>query len=165
MKAQDILIAWEDFKRSIIKKMSSLIASEIPVIDFTGENFEPGTDTWFSASQLVRSALEANGCFYAMNNKISMELHNSVLSLMEELFDLPLETKKQKTSEKPYHGYYERLPSAPLYESVGIDFDGLINKDAIQKYANIMWPKAYDHFWYNVNLVCMHCFLLYILHF
>lgn len=125
-----------------------MIVPEIPIIDFMDENLKPGNKTWFSASQVVRSALEANGCFYAMNNKISMELHNSVLSLMEELFDLPLETKKQKTSEKPYHGYYERLPSAPLYESVGIDFDGPINEEAVQKYANMMWPAGYDHFWY-----------------
>lgn len=131
--------------------MSSQTVSQIPVIDLTEQNLKPGTDTWFSASQLVRSALESNSCFYAVNKKVSMELHNSVLALMEELFDLPLETKMKKTSDKPYHGYYERTPQAPLYESVGIDFDGPFNKEAIQKYANIMWPTGYDHFCETIN--------------
>ncbi|KAK4269883.1 hypothetical protein QN277_022981 [Acacia crassicarpa] len=132
--------------------MSSQMVSEIPVIDLMDENLKSGTETWFSASQVMRSALEANSCFYAISNKVSTELHNSVLALMEELFDLPLETKRQKTSDKPFHGYYERSPQAPLYESVGIDFDvSPVNKEAVQKYANIMWPTGYDHFCDTIN--------------
>ncbi|KAK4269884.1 hypothetical protein QN277_022982 [Acacia crassicarpa] len=132
--------------------MSSLIVSQIPVINFSDENLKPSTETWFSASQIMRSALEANGCFYAMSNKVSAELHNSVLALMEELFDLPLETKRQKTSDKPLHGYYEQSPLAPLYESVGIDFDvGPVNKEAVQKFANIMWPTGYNQFCETMN--------------
>ncbi|KAK4252847.1 hypothetical protein QN277_010992 [Acacia crassicarpa] len=132
--------------------MSSQMVSEIPVIDFMDENLKPGTETWFSAGQVMRSALEANGCFYAMSNKVSTELHNSVLSLMKELFDLPLEIKTQKTSDKPYHSYYGQIPMHPLYESVGIDFDGPVNKEAIQKYANVMWSTGYDHFCESINL-------------
>ncbi|XP_054779544.1 probable 2-oxoglutarate-dependent dioxygenase AOP1 isoform X2 [Prosopis cineraria] len=132
--------------------MGSLTVSQIPIIDFSDENMKPGTDTWFSASQVLRSAVESHGCFYAMTNEISMELFNSVFALMKELFDLPLETKNQKTSEKPNHGYYPRIPKAPLYESVGIDLDGSTNEEAIQMFANKMWPKGYDHFCEAINL-------------
>ena len=124
-----------------------MIVPEIPIIDFMDENLKPGNKTWFSASQVVRSALEANGCFYAMNNKISMELHNSVLSLMEELFDLPPETKMQETTDKPNQSYYGN-PKLSLYEGIGIDLDGPSMEEAIQKFATIMWPKGYNHFWY-----------------
>lgn len=139
--------------------MSSLIDSKIPVIDLTDENLKPGSETWFLASQIVRGALEANGYFYVKSDKISMELQNSVLSVMEELLELPLETKKQKTSDKFYHSYVGQTSHAPLYESIGIDFDGPINKEAVQNYANIMWPTGHDLFWYHLNL---SCFLLYL---
>ncbi|XP_054782468.1 2-oxoglutarate-dependent dioxygenase AOP3-like [Prosopis cineraria] len=129
---------------------SQTVSHQIPIIDFTDENLQPGTETWISACQVVRSALEDNGCFYAMSNTVSMELYNSIFALMDELFDLPLETKKQKTSDKPFHGYYEPHPIVPLYESIGIDDPS--NKEAVQKFTNTMWPSGYDHFCEKLNL-------------
>ncbi|XP_054780189.1 probable 2-oxoglutarate-dependent dioxygenase AOP1.2 [Prosopis cineraria] len=81
-----------------------------------------------------------------------MELCNSVFDLMKELFDLPLETKKQKTSDKPNHGYFERNPKVPLYEAIGIDLDGPSYDKAVQNFTNIMWPTGYDHFCETINL-------------
>ncbi|XP_028795898.1 probable inactive 2-oxoglutarate-dependent dioxygenase AOP2 [Neltuma alba] len=130
--------------------MGSQTVSQIPIIDFSDKNLKPGTETWFSAGQVLRRVLESDGCFYAMSNKVSMELCNSVFVLMDELFDLPLETKKQKTSDKPFHGYYERHPKVPLYESIGIDEPS--KKEAVQKFTNIMWPAGYDHFCETLSL-------------
>ncbi|KAI9107504.1 hypothetical protein K1719_021541 [Acacia pycnantha] len=130
--------------------MGSQTVSQIPIIDLTNETLKPGTETWISTCQVMRSALEDNGCFYAMSNKVSMELSNSVFALMDELFRLSLETKKQKTSDKPFHGYYEPHPKVPLYESVGIDDPS--NKEAVQKYTNIMWPTGNYRFCETINL-------------
>ncbi|KAK4269885.1 hypothetical protein QN277_022983 [Acacia crassicarpa] len=132
--------------------MSSQVAFQIPVIDFTDENLKPGTQPWFSASQLVRSALEVNGCFCVKSNKIPMEICNSVFALSKEVFDLPLHTKKQKVSDKPNHGYVGGNPRVPLYETMGIDLDSPSNEEAIQKFANIMWPSGNDHFCEKINL-------------
>ncbi|KAK4252846.1 hypothetical protein QN277_010991 [Acacia crassicarpa] len=132
--------------------MSSQVTFHIPVIDLTDENLKPGTETWFSASQLVRSALEVNGCFFVTNNKVPMEICNSVFALSKELFDLPLHTKKQKVSDKPNFYYLGGNPRVPLYEGIGIDLDGPSNEEAIQKFANIMWPSGYDHFCEKINL-------------
>ena len=71
--------------------MGSQTACKFPVVDFTDEELKPGTAKWGSACQVIRNALEDHGCFYALCDKVPMKLYNSVFTLMEELFDLPLE--------------------------------------------------------------------------
>lgn len=139
-----------------LRQMGSLTMSQIPLIDLNDENLKPGTDTWLSASKVIRSALEENGCVFVSNSKVPMELCNSVFALIKELFDLPPETKMQKTTDKPNQSYYGN-PKASLYEGIGIDLDGPSNEEAIQKFATIMWPKGYDHFWYPLKLTTF-CF-------
>ncbi|KAK7392968.1 hypothetical protein VNO78_21418 [Psophocarpus tetragonolobus] len=114
--------------------------SPLSVVDFTTENMKPGTDSWLQACEVVRRGFEEYGCFLARFDKVGPELVNSVFCAMEELFDLPLETKRRKTSEKPNHGYTGQVPYSPLFESFAIDnpssfFD-------CQKFARVMWPIA-----------------------
>ncbi|XP_061365092.1 probable 2-oxoglutarate-dependent dioxygenase AOP1 [Gastrolobium bilobum] len=130
--------------------MGSQTACKVPVVDFTDEKLKPGTETWASACHVIRSALEDHGFFYALCDKVPMELYNSVFTLMEELFDLPLETKMQKTSDKPYHGYYGQSVHAPLYESQGINDP--LSMEGVQKFTKLMWPSGYDHFCETLNL-------------
>ncbi|KAF7843301.1 putative 2-oxoglutarate-dependent dioxygenase AOP1 [Senna tora] len=122
----------------------------LPIIDFTDKNLQEGSDSWISACQVIRNALESHGCFYAKSNKIPNELHNSVFTLINEIFDLPLETKRKNTSDKPYHGYYESNPHQPLYESLGIEDP--LKKEAVQNFTNTMWPQGYHHFCETMNL-------------
>ncbi|KAI4347994.1 hypothetical protein L6164_008759 [Bauhinia variegata] len=75
-------------------------------------------------------------CFYALWDKVPLEVYNSVFTLMEELLDLPLETKKQETIDKPYNSYYGESTFLPLYESLGID-DPLII-EGVKKFIKIM---------------------------
>ena len=93
----------------------------------------------------MRSALEDHGCFLALYDKVSPKLRHSVLSLMEELFDLPLETKRQETSDKPFHSYLGQVSKIPLYESMAIDDP--LNFKGCEKFTNIIWPQGNHYFW------------------
>lgn len=126
--------------------MGSETQPQIPVIDFSDENMKPGTDTWHSACHVVRTALEDYGCFGAQFDKVGKELCDSLVFAMEELFNLPLETKTQKTSDRLFHGYLGQVPWLPLYESLGID--NPLTMLGCQKFAQIMWPQEANHrFW------------------
>ncbi|KAJ1404164.1 Oxoglutarate/iron-dependent dioxygenase [Sesbania bispinosa] len=129
--------------------MGSQTQSQLPVVDFTDENMKPGTDTWLSACHVVRTALEDHGCFVARFDKINKELCDSVISAMEELFSLPMETKVQNTSDKLFHGYLGQVSWLPLYESLGIDDPLTI--DGCHKFTHIMWPQGNDRFCESVN--------------
>ncbi|KAH1240483.1 putative 2-oxoglutarate-dependent dioxygenase AOP1 [Glycine max] len=129
--------------------MGSQTACKFPVVDFTDEELKPGTAKWGSACQVIRNALEDHGCFYALCDKVPMKLYNSVFTLMEELFDLPLETKMQKISDKPYHGYYGQFAHLPLYESLGIN--GPLTMEGVQNFAKLMWPAGYDYFYETLS--------------
>ncbi|KAJ1385192.1 Oxoglutarate/iron-dependent dioxygenase [Sesbania bispinosa] len=126
-----------------------LCESQLPVIDFSNENMKPGTDTWLATCQVVRRGFEDYGCFLAKFDKVGPELVNSVFHSMEELFGLPLETKKRKTSDKPNHGYTGQVSASPLFESFAVDNPS--NIEDCQKFANIMWPAGNDRFCESVN--------------
>ncbi|KAF7804041.1 putative 2-oxoglutarate-dependent dioxygenase AOP1 [Senna tora] len=118
---------------------------EVAVVEFGEENLKPGSEAWVSACGVVRRALEEHGCFIAVYDKVSTELCNSVLWALEQLFDLPLETKKQPTSEKLFHSYFG-VPWLPLYESLAID--NALTNDGCQHFTRIMWPQGNHRFWY-----------------
>lgn len=125
--------------------MGSQTQSQLPVVDFTDENMQPGSDAWLSACHVVRTALEHHGCFVARFDKLGKELCDTVVSNLEELFGLPLETKAQKTSDKLFHSYLGQVSWLPLYESLGIDDP--LSVDGCQKFTSIMWPEGNSHFW------------------
>ncbi|XP_027353407.1 probable 2-oxoglutarate-dependent dioxygenase AOP1 [Abrus precatorius] len=121
----------------------------LPVIDFADENMKPGTDTWVSCCKVVRSAFEDHGGFLALYDKVDPLLYDSVFSSMEQLFDLPLETKMQPTTDKPIYSYAGQRPDIPLYESMAID-NPLSAKDC-HKYTTIMWPQGNHSFSESVS--------------
>lgn len=123
--------------------MGSQIEHKIPVIDFTKGNLKPGTDEWILACKQIRYAFEGYGCFEAVYDKIPLELHNSVFAQTEDLFNLSLETRRQKTSDRPYHSYYA-FSVLPLYESLGMDHPTTL--EGSQKFTNIMWPAGNENF-------------------
>ncbi|GLT54213.1 hypothetical protein SLA2020_274310 [Shorea laevis] len=129
--------------------MGSELKPELPVLDFSSENLKPGTSSWLSACKEVRRALEDYGCFVLVYNEVPSQLRNEVFGALEELFDLPTETKMQNKYEKPLNGYVGQIPKLPLHESMGID--GATTLEGTQSFTNLMWPSGNDHFCARVH--------------
>ncbi|KAG8495705.1 hypothetical protein CXB51_013585 [Gossypium anomalum] len=89
------------------RKMSSDSHFGIPIIELptNSKDLDGGSDEWRS-----------------LCNKISSYFQHESFSLIRQLFNLPLETKKQNVKSKPLHGYYEPGDDfLPFYESFGLE--------------------------------------------
>ncbi|XP_059644652.1 probable 2-oxoglutarate-dependent dioxygenase AOP1 [Cornus florida] len=121
--------------------MGSLSPAKLLVVDFTKKgNLTPGTSCWSSAANEIRHALEEQGCFIAMYDGVSSELHKAIFHAADELFDLPPETKVQNVNEKPYHGYVGQMSYIPLHEGLGIDYATTL--EGAQSFTDLMWPNG-----------------------
>lgn len=112
----------------------------LPLIDFS--NLKKETPTWESVKTQVREALEECGCFEARFDEISLHLQKSLIHAIQQLFDLPLQTKLRNTydNNKHYQGYIGQHPLVPLYESLGIQ--DALSPGKIDTFANLLWPQG-----------------------
>ncbi|CDP21163.1 unnamed protein product [Coffea canephora] len=87
----------------------------------------------------------------AVHDKYPSEVSDSIFSVLQDLFNLPLEIKVQNTSQTPLFGYYAPNPNVPLYESTSIE--DAINLEPVQEFTNQMWPSKNSH-------ICelLHCY-------
>ncbi|XP_037491294.1 probable 2-oxoglutarate-dependent dioxygenase AOP1 [Jatropha curcas] len=103
-----------------------------------------GTSGWVSKCKDVLKALEEYGCFVAVYNNVPLQLHADFFNVLEELFDLPLETKRKNVSDIPFAGYVEIEPTRPFYESMGISHVETLegNQDFTKTISTkTHWPK------------------------
>ncbi|OMP00172.1 Oxoglutarate/iron-dependent dioxygenase [Corchorus olitorius] len=123
--------------------MSSENWVRLPVIDFSKQDLKPGTPEWDVLKVQVREALAEYGCFEASTDRLK-EVGKPIIGALEEIFDLPLETKKLCVSEKNrFIGYY--APKAPMAESFAID--NVDEENNIQQsLTNILWPQGNPSF-------------------
>ena len=119
-------------------------AIKLPGIDFSSQDLKPGTPVWDSVKVQVRKALEEFGCFEALFDKIPIELRKTLFDALVELFDLPLQTKSRNSSKKPFHGYVGQHPSAPLFETMGVEEPTLLEK--VESFTDLMWPQGNSNF-------------------
>ncbi|OAY46639.1 hypothetical protein MANES_06G015600v8 [Manihot esculenta] len=98
----------------------------LPVIDFSKKELIPDSKEWESVKSQVCIALKEYGCFEALFNKVPAALRKDTVAVIEELFELPMETKWRNTSEKPMHGY------------VGLT---LISQ-SMDNLTNVLWPQG-----------------------
>ncbi|XP_027095004.2 probable 2-oxoglutarate-dependent dioxygenase AOP1 [Coffea arabica] len=122
---------------------------KLPAIDFSQPGLKPGNPEWDSVKGQVRKALEEFGCFEAMYDKISLELQKSFFKALEELFNLPLQTKQRNASKKIYHGYIGQYPIFPLYESMGLDDANILEK--VESFTDLLWPEGNSNFCKTVH--------------
>ncbi|KAL6285806.1 hypothetical protein ACE6H2_010196 [Prunus campanulata] len=114
--------------------MGSETPLRLPVIDFSNQSLTPGTTEWNTVRAQVHNALEECGCFEALFTKVPSHIRKSIFQSIEELLNLPLQTKLKNVSRKPYRGYAGQSPMMPLYESMGID--GANVYEQVQSLAN-----------------------------
>ncbi|XP_059643089.1 probable 2-oxoglutarate-dependent dioxygenase AOP1 [Cornus florida] len=121
--------------------MGSEVPLRLPTIDFSKLGLNP-TDSveWESVKAQVRRALEEYGCFEVLFSKIPLELRKAIFGALEELFNLPLQTKLKNSSKKPFHGYVGQYPMVPLYESMGID--DADDPEKAEGFTNLLWPEG-----------------------
>jgi isopenicillin N synthase-like dioxygenase len=124
--------------------MGSETPLKLPIIDFSNLGQNPGAAEWDLVKLQVRKALEEYGCFEALFDKIPAESRKAIFGAVEELFDLPLQTKMRNASKKPYHGYVGQYPQVPLFESMGID-DANIAEE-VESLTTILWPQGNQSF-------------------
>ncbi|KAF3623676.1 hypothetical protein FXO38_26692 [Capsicum annuum] len=126
--------------------MAAQVEPKLPIIEFTYDNFSGSTTLWISTSHEIRRALEEYGCFVAVYKKVMPELREVMFDHCKELFQLPLETKHQNTSDILEFGYGGNFRTMPLAEFFGI-FDGA-TLDSTKSFANQMWPNEnVNKFW------------------
>ncbi|KAD6794658.1 hypothetical protein E3N88_05554 [Mikania micrantha] len=128
--------------------MGSETPLTLPFIDFTNLDQITKNEAWNLTKSQVHRALEEFGCFEASFADIPPELQTSVYDSLQELFDLPLQTKLKNRSTKPFHGYVGQYPMVPLYESMGID-DAPIPEKA-ESFTKILWPQGNPKFRYRI---------------
>ncbi|KAL2926298.1 putative 2-oxoglutarate-dependent dioxygenase AOP1.2 [Bienertia sinuspersici] len=124
--------------------MVSETPTKLPTINLSGENLIQGTRSWTSTCNNVRQALEDYGCFVAVYDKFTLDLHNNVVNVVQPMFDLPAEVKVRNSSDLPYHGYYKPGELMPLLESLGIEDPPRC--DNIRSFTNLLWPNGNDKF-------------------
>ncbi|WCJ40732.1 2-oxoglutarate (2OG) and Fe(II)-dependent oxygenase superfamily protein [Euphorbia peplus] len=121
------------------------VVPRIPVVELSGEKLKAGSDSWNSAREEVRKALENYGCFELIYNKDSIMKHDTFFEAAEELFQIPEEIKLEHVG-KSYasHGFTVKTPSFPIMEYVKI-IDST-NKQECQNFTGLMFPNGNQHF-------------------
>lgn len=143
--------------------MSPKAPIDLPVLDFSKLELNPGSNTedqWDSVKSQVLKAAEEYGCFKVMSTKISSELKNAIMSNLEELFALPLETKMNNTSEIPNAGYIGKTNFTPLFESLGIVDP--VNLAKVESLANALWPEGNPSFRFDDSLISSDIYIFLI---
>ncbi|KAL0397715.1 UNVERIFIED_CONTAM: putative 2-oxoglutarate-dependent dioxygenase AOP1 [Sesamum calycinum] len=123
--------------------------AEIPIIDLSTKTLNPSSSSWVSACKYVQHALEEYGFFLARYDDFPSELDKQVFDVMEELFDLPLETKTRNWGELAFHGYVGQLPHAPLHESMGIP--DATTSGAVEAFTTLMWHSGNNRFCESIS--------------
>ncbi|KAK8692659.1 hypothetical protein V6N13_070266 [Hibiscus sabdariffa] len=112
--------------------------AKVPVIDFSKKGMKPGSPEWDLVKFQVREAVEAYGCFEALAEQV-LEVRQPVFGALEQLFDLPLQTKKLCVSNKPFRGY--SVSSSGLFESMSVD-DAHIAENVERCLNTSFWPQG-----------------------
>ncbi|KAL2516550.1 2-oxoglutarate (2OG) and Fe(II)-dependent oxygenase superfamily protein [Forsythia ovata] len=132
--------------------MCSNVQSKIPILEFSKENLNPGTNSSLSISHSVRGALESYGCFIAVYEKFTSDLHGEMFKSAKELFDLPMEAKVKNKSNFAGSGYGGNFSIMPLFEYLGIENGASL--EATKNFTNIMWPDGNDSFCGTAHSYC-----------
>ncbi|WCJ40741.1 2-oxoglutarate-dependent dioxygenase AOP3 [Euphorbia peplus] len=123
--------------------VSEKVVPRIPVVELSGEKLKAGSDSWNSARDEVRKALEQHGCFELLYNKHTIDHQKATLEAMQQLFNVPDEIKTKHISPNFAHGYAGKSSVLPISESARIV--NATDKQECQNFTNLMWPHGNQH--------------------
>ncbi|KAG6788902.1 hypothetical protein POTOM_004980 [Populus tomentosa] len=129
--------------------MSQETPFQLPIIDFCKSDLKPGTSEWDLVKSQVWKAISEHGCFKALLDKIPLNVEKSFLGEVKELFDLPLQTKRQHVSDIPFNSYHGKSPPPLQYESFGIEDPNIFEN--CNTFTNVLWPHGNPDFRKNIN--------------
>ncbi|XP_061960601.1 probable 2-oxoglutarate-dependent dioxygenase AOP1 [Populus nigra] len=124
--------------------MSQETPFQLPIIDFCKSDLKPGTSEWDLVKSRVWKAISEHGCFKALLDKIPLHVEKSFLGEVKELFDIPLQTKRQHVSEIPFYSYFGKSTPPLQYESFGIEDPSIF--DNCNNFTNVLWPHGNPDF-------------------
>ncbi|KAL5704582.1 hypothetical protein ACHQM5_022988 [Ranunculus cassubicifolius] len=122
--------------------------NSIPVINFNMEEeggLKEGTSSWCAIRAKVRMALETYGCFEAVYGE--SRLHQAMMGVIKEWFDLPLETRLKHPSNDRMKGLVN--PVVPLLTNV--DITDSQNRERVESFTNLIWPQGNSNFCETVH--------------
>uniref|UniRef100_A0ACD5VFG5 Uncharacterized protein n=1 Tax=Avena sativa TaxID=4498 RepID=A0ACD5VFG5_AVESA len=110
-----------------------------------------GTSEWLRRANLVRGALEANGCLVVRcRSPMPPELRQRMLEATPELFSFRTETKHRiggADVDGPYKAYLEKRDSATCrYEAFGLANADAGRGEEARKFVARAWPLGNDRF-------------------
>uniref|UniRef100_A0ACD5VU84 Uncharacterized protein n=1 Tax=Avena sativa TaxID=4498 RepID=A0ACD5VU84_AVESA len=110
-----------------------------------------GTSEWLRRANLVRGALEANGCLVVRcRSPMPPELRQRMLEATPELFSFRTETKHRiggADVDGPYKAYLEKRDSATCrYEAFGLANADAGGGEEARKFVARAWPLGNDRF-------------------
>ncbi|KAE8662783.1 gibberellin 20 oxidase 1 [Hibiscus syriacus] len=122
--------------------MSSETPFSLPVINFSEQELKLGSPEWDSAKVRVREALAEYGCFEASFDRV-LVVQKALFGALEEVFDLPLQTKELYVSDKPARGY---VPvESGLHENIIVDAAN-IAENIETGLTTTYWPQGNTNF-------------------
>lgn len=142
--------------------MGSISQPKLPIIDLSIKNLTPSSSSWVTTCAEVVRALEEFGCFIAIYDGVSQDLHDEIFRDSKQLLDLPTEVKVQNIVDTPTQGYVGQLANIPLIESLGIEHP--LTKEGPEGFAKIMWPSGNQRFWYIRFSIFPNYIYLFYLH-
>lgn len=118
---------------------------ELPKVNLSGlDIFKLDTKAWIEAREAIAQALELNGAFEVVYDKVNTELRNTLLGLATpELFAMQIMEKLHDNTALPFHGWLLQKPGFPFLAQQIIEPYFL---SAVQEYANTIWPRGNDSF-------------------
>ncbi|KAJ0709542.1 putative oxoglutarate/iron-dependent dioxygenase, non-heme dioxygenase domain-containing protein [Helianthus annuus] len=118
--------------------------ASLPVINVSVKDLNSDSSSWAKTCDEVVRALEEYGCFIAVYDGVSSQLHDAIFAASQQVLDLPYEVKILNTSDGAGHGYFGQSPKNPGFERLTIE--KATTKEGVEAFTKLMWPSGNDTF-------------------
>ncbi|KAJ0755486.1 putative non-heme dioxygenase domain, isopenicillin N synthase [Helianthus annuus] len=117
--------------------------ASLPVINVSVKDLNSDSSLWAKTCDEVVRALEEYGCFIAVYDGVSSQLHDAIFAASQQVLDLPYEVKILNTSDGAGHGYFGQSPKNPGFERLTIE--KATTKEGVEHLQNSCGPQEMTH--------------------